>query len=110
MAVTASPEMRSWRRSGRRARRTASPPPVRTAEHAGPAKLWGQRPGSAVDPAYAAVHETEEIPDKSDACMTVGMPPIEKVVYVTQDELNGALSRRDISQFADEWWCPGAGG
>jgi len=63
--------------------------------------LWAQRPGAAVNPddacglkvgvAYAAIQETTEIPAKSDACVAAGKPPIRKVVYTRQDDLNTAL-------------------
>ena len=35
--------------------------------------------------------ETEEIPGKSEACVAAAMAPIEKVVYVRQDDLTAAL-------------------
>jgi ABC-type amino acid transport substrate-binding protein/predicted Ser/Thr protein kinase len=63
--------------------------------------LWAQRPGTAIDPnnacglrigvAYAAIQETKEIPAKSEACVAAGKKPIEKVVYVRQDDLTAAL-------------------
>ena len=43
-----------------------------------------------------SIQETEEIPAKSDACVAAGMPPIEKVVYVRQDELNAALVAGEV--------------
>jgi ABC-type amino acid transport substrate-binding protein/predicted Ser/Thr protein kinase len=68
--------------------------------------LWAQRPGSGVDPAnacglrvgvaYATLQETEEIPAKSEACEAAGLPPIEKVVYVQQDELTAALIAGEV--------------
>ncbi|WP_099249727.1 bifunctional serine/threonine-protein kinase/transporter substrate-binding domain-containing protein [Mycobacterium sp. shizuoka-1] len=68
--------------------------------------LWAQRPGAAVDPddacglkvgvAYAAIQETTEIPAKSDACVAAGKPPIKKVVYTRQDDLNTALMAGEV--------------
>ncbi|MCX2933548.1 bifunctional serine/threonine-protein kinase/transporter substrate-binding domain-containing protein [Mycobacterium sp. CVI_P3] len=68
--------------------------------------LWAQRPGAAIDPndacglkvgvAYAAIQETEEIPAKSDACVAAGKPPIKKVVYTRQDDLNTALMAGEV--------------
>ncbi|MGB8503630.1 ABC transporter substrate-binding protein, partial [Mycobacterium sp.] len=68
--------------------------------------LWAQPAGASVDPdnacglrvgvAYAAIQETQEIPAKSDACVAAGMPPIEKVVYVRQDDVNAALVAGEI--------------
>jgi ABC-type amino acid transport substrate-binding protein/predicted Ser/Thr protein kinase len=68
--------------------------------------LWAQRPGSGVDPAnacglrvgvaYATLQETEEIPAKSEACEAAGQPPIEKVVYVQQDELTAGLIAGEV--------------
>jgi ABC-type amino acid transport substrate-binding protein/predicted Ser/Thr protein kinase len=68
--------------------------------------LWAQQAGSTVDPAnacglrvgvqYAALQETHEIPEKSDACVEAGLPPIEKVVYVSQDDLNTALINGEV--------------
>ena len=63
--------------------------------------LWAQRPGSAVDPAdacglrvavaFGTIQETDEIPAKSDSCLQAGRPPIEKVVYTSQDDVTAAL-------------------
>jgi ABC-type amino acid transport substrate-binding protein/predicted Ser/Thr protein kinase len=68
--------------------------------------LWAQRPGSGVDPAnacglrvgvaYATLQETEEIPAKSEACEAAGQSPIEKVVYVQQDELTAGLIAGEV--------------
>jgi ABC-type amino acid transport substrate-binding protein len=68
--------------------------------------LWAQRPGSGVDPAnacglrvgvaYATLQETDEIPAKSEACGAAGQPPIEKVVYVQQDELTAGLIAGEV--------------
>jgi ABC-type amino acid transport substrate-binding protein len=68
--------------------------------------LWAQRPGTAVDPdnacglkvgvAYAAIQETQEIPAKSAACVAAGKPPIKKVVYTRQDDLNAALMAGEV--------------
>jgi ABC-type amino acid transport substrate-binding protein/predicted Ser/Thr protein kinase len=63
--------------------------------------LWAQKAGSSVDPnnacglrvgvQYATIQETEEIPAKSQACMEAGNAAIEKVVFVSQDDLTKAL-------------------
>jgi hypothetical protein len=37
---------------------------------------------------------TEEIPAKSEACVEAGMAPIEKVVYVRQNDLNDPMRGR----------------
>jgi ABC-type amino acid transport substrate-binding protein len=68
--------------------------------------LWAQRPGEAIDPddacglkvgvAYAAIQETTEIPAKSAACEAAGKPPIRKVVYTRQDDLNTALIAGEV--------------
>lgn len=68
--------------------------------------LWAQRPGAAIDPddacglkvgvAYAAIQETTEIPAKSQACVAAGKPPIRKVVYTRQDDLNTALIAGEV--------------
>lgn len=72
--------------------------------------LWAQRPGSAVDPdnacglrvgvAYGALQETEEIPAKSSACVDAGMSPIDKMVYVRQDDLTKALIAGEVDAMA----------
>jgi ABC-type amino acid transport substrate-binding protein len=46
--------------------------------------------------AYATLQETEEIPAKSEACEAAGQPPIEKVVYVQQDELTAGLIAGEV--------------
>jgi ABC-type amino acid transport substrate-binding protein len=63
--------------------------------------LWAQRAGAGVDPnnacglrvgvQYATIQETEEIPAKSKACTQSGNAAIQKVVYVSQDDLTAAL-------------------
>ncbi|MGE2689039.1 bifunctional serine/threonine-protein kinase/transporter substrate-binding domain-containing protein [Mycolicibacterium pulveris] len=68
--------------------------------------LWAQQVGSSVDPdnacglrvgvSYASLQETEEIPAKSAACEAAGMAPIEKSVYVSQNDLNTALINGEI--------------
>lgn len=68
--------------------------------------LWAQRPGEPIDPdnacglkvgvAYAAIQETTEIPAKSAACVAAGKPPIRKVVYTRQDDLNNALIAGEV--------------
>ncbi|BBY80279.1 transporter substrate-binding domain-containing protein [Mycolicibacterium pulveris] len=67
---------------------------------------WAQQVGSAVDPdnacglrvgvSYASLQETEEIPAKSAACEAAGLPPIEKAVYVSQNDLNTALINGEV--------------
>ena len=62
---------------------------------------WAQRVGSGIDPmsacglrvgvTYAALQDTTEIPAKSEDCVAAGNAPIEKVVFVGQDELTKAL-------------------
>jgi len=68
--------------------------------------MWAQQAGSSVDPnnacglrvgvQYAALQETEEIPTKSEECVAAGLPPIEKVVHVSQDDLNTALINGEV--------------
>jgi len=68
--------------------------------------MWAQQAGGSVDPnnacglrvgvQYAAIQETEEIPAKSEAGVQRGLPPIEKVVYVSQDDLNNALINGEV--------------
>jgi serine/threonine protein kinase len=62
--------------------------------------LWAQRPGPSIDPSAACgrrvgvkvgVHDTVEIPAKSDVCVAAGLAPIEKVVFAQQDDLTAAL-------------------
>jgi ABC-type amino acid transport substrate-binding protein len=63
--------------------------------------LWAQRLGGGVDPnnacglavgvAYPSLQEAEEIPAKSGACEAAGLPPIDKKVFVSQDDLTAAL-------------------
>lgn len=72
--------------------------------------LWAQRPGSSVDPnnacglrvgvAYGALQETSEIPALSDACVDAGLAPIDKVVYVRQDDLTKALIAGEVDAMA----------
>lgn len=72
--------------------------------------LWAQRPGSSVDPnnacglrvgvAYSAIQETEEIPALSDACVAAGLAPVNKVVYVRQDDLTKALIAGEVDAMA----------
>jgi ABC-type amino acid transport substrate-binding protein len=45
---------------------------------------------------YATIQETEEIPAKSQACTEAGNAAIEKVVYVSQDDLNAALVAGEV--------------
>jgi ABC-type amino acid transport substrate-binding protein/predicted Ser/Thr protein kinase len=68
--------------------------------------LWAQRVGSSVDPdhacglkvgvAYGALQETDEIPSLSDKCVAAGLSPIDKRVYVRQDDLTKALMAGDV--------------
>jgi ABC-type amino acid transport substrate-binding protein len=63
--------------------------------------LWAQRPGPPIDPNAAcgrrvgaragSVHETVEIPAKSNVCVAAGLAPIDKVVFAHQDDLTAAL-------------------
>jgi ABC-type amino acid transport substrate-binding protein len=72
--------------------------------------LWAKRPGTTVDPkyacglrvgvAYGALQETEEIPAQSTACVNAGMAPIDKVVYVRQDDLTKALIAGEVDAMA----------
>jgi ABC-type amino acid transport substrate-binding protein/predicted Ser/Thr protein kinase len=68
--------------------------------------LWAQKAGAGIDPnnacglrvgvQYAALQETEEIPAKSQACEEAGQPAIDKVVFVSQDDLNAALINGEV--------------
>ncbi|OBG14807.1 protein kinase [Mycolicibacterium celeriflavum] len=72
--------------------------------------MWAQRAGSGITPAdacglrigvsYASLQETEEIPAKSADCVAAGSAPIDKVVYVTQDDLNAALINGEVDAMA----------
>jgi ABC-type amino acid transport substrate-binding protein/predicted Ser/Thr protein kinase len=72
--------------------------------------LWAQRVGSEISPAngcglrvgvsYASLQETEEIPGKSEDCVAAGLAPIEKVVYISQDDLNAALINGEVDAMA----------
>jgi ABC-type amino acid transport substrate-binding protein len=72
--------------------------------------LWAQKVGAGVDPnnacglrvgvQYATIQETEEIPAKSQACTEAGNAAIEKVVYVSQDDLNAALLAGNVVAMA----------
>ncbi|MBJ7339318.1 bifunctional serine/threonine-protein kinase/transporter substrate-binding domain-containing protein [Mycolicibacterium sp.] len=72
--------------------------------------LWAQRPGSSVNPknacglrvgvAYGAIQETQEIPRLSDACVAAGNTPIDKRVYVRQDDLTKALIAGEVDAMA----------
>lgn len=74
--------------------------------------LWAQRTGSGITPAdacglrigvaYATLQETEEIPDKSEDCVAAGSAPIDKVVYVTQDDLTKALINGEVDAMATD--------
>jgi ABC-type amino acid transport substrate-binding protein/predicted Ser/Thr protein kinase len=68
--------------------------------------LWAQKAGSAVDPnnacglrvgvQYASIQETQEVPAKSQACTEAGNAAIDKVVFVSQDDLNAALINGEV--------------
>jgi ABC-type amino acid transport substrate-binding protein len=68
--------------------------------------LWAQKAGSSVDPnnacglrvgvQYASIQETEEVPAKSQACTEAGNTAIDKVVFVSQDDLNAALLNGEV--------------
>jgi len=68
--------------------------------------LWARRAGTGVHPdaacglrvgvAFGVIHETTELPAKSDACVAAGLPPIEKVVFTGQDEVTKALMAGEI--------------
>ncbi|SEH48403.1 Protein kinase domain-containing protein [Mycolicibacterium rutilum] len=72
--------------------------------------LWAQRTGSGFTPAdacglrigvsYATLQETDEIPAKNDECVAAGLAPIDKVVYVSQDDLNAALLNGEVDVMA----------
>lgn len=63
--------------------------------------LWAQRPGPAIDPNAAcgrrvstlagSVHDTVEIPAKSDVCVAAGLPPIDKMLFDREDDVTAAL-------------------
>lgn len=67
---------------------------------------WARRPGVSLGPAAACglrvgvaegtLQETEELPDKSDQCTAAGMPPIEMVVFRSQDEVTTALIKGEV--------------
>jgi ABC-type amino acid transport substrate-binding protein/predicted Ser/Thr protein kinase len=68
--------------------------------------LWAQRPGLTVDPAnacglrvgvaFGVIQETEELPAKSQACVAAGQPPINIVVFASQDDVTNALRVGDV--------------
>ncbi len=68
--------------------------------------LWAQRPGAGIDPnnacglsvgvAYPSLQEAQEIPAKSGACEAAGQPPIDKRVFVSQDDLTTALINGEV--------------
>ena len=72
--------------------------------------MWAQRAGSGITPAdacglrvgvsYATLQETEDIPARSEGCVAAGAAPIEKVVYVSQDDLNSALINGEVDAMA----------
>ncbi len=74
--------------------------------------LWAQRPGIEVDPnnacgltvgvAYPSLQEAEEIPAKSGACEASGQPPINKRVFVSQDDLTAALINGEVDAMSSD--------
>ena len=68
--------------------------------------LWAQRPGVEIDPnnacglsvgvAYPSLQEASEIPAKSGACEADGRAPIDKRVFVSQDDLTAALINGEV--------------
>ncbi|MUL81578.1 MULTISPECIES: bifunctional serine/threonine-protein kinase/transporter substrate-binding domain-containing protein [unclassified Mycolicibacterium] len=68
--------------------------------------LWARRTGSSADPgsacglrvgvAHSTIQQTQEIPAKSDACVAAGLPPIQEVVRMHQDEVTAALIAGEI--------------
>jgi len=46
---------------------------------------------------YATIQETQEIPARSQACTEAGNAAIQKVVYVSQDDLNAALIAGEVA-------------
>ncbi len=62
---------------------------------------WARRPGPSLGPASACglkvgvaqgtLQETAELPQKSDQCTAAGLPPIEIIVFKSQDEVTSAL-------------------
>lgn len=67
---------------------------------------WARRPGTALGPASACglkvgvaegtLQATEELPAKSDQCSAAGMPPIEMIVFRSQDEVTSALIKGEV--------------
>ncbi|MGB9303785.1 MAG: bifunctional serine/threonine-protein kinase/transporter substrate-binding domain-containing protein [Mycobacterium sp.] len=63
--------------------------------------LWAQRPGPPIDPNAAcgrrvstlagSVHDTFEIPAKSEVCVAAGLPPIDKMLFDREDDVTAAL-------------------
>jgi len=68
--------------------------------------LWAQKAGAGIDPdnacgmrvgvQYASLEETEEVPAKSQACTDAGNAAIDKVVFVSQDDLTKALMAGEV--------------
>ena len=68
--------------------------------------LWAQPPGQSINPNDAcglrvavsegALQETQEIPAKSAVCVANGKPPIEKVVFARQDDVNTAVMHHEV--------------
>ena len=68
--------------------------------------LWAQRPGVEIDPSnacglsvgvtYPSLQESSEIPAKSGACEAAGQAPIDKRVFVSQDDLTAALINGEV--------------
>ncbi|AFM15570.1 protein kinase-like protein/extracellular solute-binding protein, family 3 [Mycolicibacterium chubuense NBB4] len=67
---------------------------------------WARRPGTALGPSSACglkvgvsegtLQATEELPAKSDQCTAAGMPPIDMVVFKSQDEVTAALVNGEL--------------
>jgi len=46
------------------------------------------------------IQQTHELPQKSDACVAAGLPPIESVVFERQDDLTTALIAGQVDAMA----------
>jgi len=68
---------------------------------------WARQPGTSLGPTSACgvrvgvaegtLQETDELPAKSDQCSAAGMPPIEMVVFKSQDEVTTALIKGEVN-------------
>ncbi|PRC47866.1 protein kinase, partial [Mycobacterium sp. ITM-2017-0098] len=52
--------------------------------------------GLTVGVAEGTLQATEELPGKSDQCSAAGMPPIDMVVFKSQDEVTTALIKGEV--------------